>query len=415
MPKPRKPDDLFSAAPLPVARLNDAERLACLRLIRSENVGPVTFRALINQYGGAANALAALPELSRRAGRQKAIRIWPQAKAEAELAAADRAGLRSLFTIEPGYPSALAVVDAPPPVLYVKGDDAFLNRPAVAIVGARQASAAGVTLTRQMATQLGAAGLVIVSGLARGIDAAAHEAALATGTVAILAGGIDVIYPPEHDRLHARIAEMGCLVSEMPPGFVPRAAEFPRRNRIISGMALGVLVIEAARRSGSLITARMAGEQGREVMAVPGHPLDPRAEGTNDLIRNGATFVTSADDVISVLTPMMREPASEHSFYVDDELTQRYLDAPPVCVPTENIPAIRQMLSTAESVISNPDDETADSARSRVLKALGPAPVAIDGLARATGLSARVVQAALLELSLTGVIEHHGGQLVSLR
>ena len=392
--------DLFAAAPLPVARLNDAERLACLRLIRSENVGPVTFRALINQFGGAAKALEALPEIARRAGRQRPIRIWPARDAEAELAAARRHGMQALFTIEPGYPAALAAADVPPPMLYVKGDVALLNRPAVAIVGSRQASAAGVTLTRQIASGLGRGGFVVASGLARGIDAAAHEATLATGTIAVLAGGLDVIYPPEHECLHAEIASSGCLVSELPPGFVPRAKDFPRRNRIISGISLGVLVIEAARRSGSLTTARMAGEQGREVLAVPGHPLDPRAEGTNDLLRNGATFVTSAEDVVAALSPMLGAPGT---LTATDERAALVVERhqPPPTPP-------RVMADPLAGLAS--DDE-----RARVLAALGPAPVAVDALARATGLSARAVQAALLELTISGAVEHHGSQLVSRR
>jgi DNA processing protein len=222
---------------LPQAPLNAAQRLACLRLIRSDNVGPVTFRELINHFGGAEPALASLPELSRRGGRQ-AIRICPKADAEAELEAADRIGARPLFTIEPGYPPALAAVDVPPPLLYVLGDTGHLTRPIVAIVGARNASAAGQKLARAFATAIGSAGYAVASGLARGIDRAAHEASLATGTVAVLAGGLDIVYPPEHAELQQQIGERGCLVSENAPGFVPRAQDFPRRNRIISGIAL---------------------------------------------------------------------------------------------------------------------------------------------------------------------------------
>jgi DNA processing protein len=296
----------LTPAPLPQAPLDAAQRLACLRLIRSDNVGPVTFRELINHFGGAEPALAALPELSRRGGRQ-AIRICPREAAEAELEAAHRIGARPLFTIEPGYPPALAAVDAPPPLLYVKGDTAHLTRPIVAIVGARNASAAGQKLARMFAARIGSAGFVIASGLARGIDRAAHEAALEHGTIAVLAGGLDNVYPPEHAELQHRIGERGCLISENAPGFAPRAQDFPRRNRIISGVALGVLIVEAARRSGTLITARTAAEQGREVFAVPGHPLDPRAEGTNRLLKTGATIATEPEDVIATLLPMLRE------------------------------------------------------------------------------------------------------------
>lgn len=268
MPKP-DPSLPFTPAPLPVSPLDDGERLACLRLIRSAHVGPATFRELINHCGGARQALAALPALMRRAGRN-AVRICPEGEAEAELAAAHKAGARPVFTIEPGYPAALAAIDAPPPLLYVKGLSEILNRPALAIVGSRHASAAGLKLARQFARELSAAGLVIVSGLARGIDGAAHEASLEGGTVAVLAGGVDIVYPPEHAALQARIGESGCLLTEQPPGFVPRAKDFPRRNRLISGVSHGVLVIEAAHRSGTLVTARFAGEQGREVFAVPG-------------------------------------------------------------------------------------------------------------------------------------------------
>ena len=216
-------------APLPQATLDDGQRLACLRLARSDNVGPVTFRELINLYGGAAQALEALPELARRGGR-RAIRICSRDAADRELAAAHRCGARSVFTIEPGYPALLAHVDVPPPLLYVQGRIELLSQPSVAIVGSRNASAVGMKLTRSMARELGQSGYVVVSGLARGIDAAAHLAALETGTTAALAGGIDIVYPPEHADLQARMGVEGCLVTEMPPGFQPRAQDFPRRK-----------------------------------------------------------------------------------------------------------------------------------------------------------------------------------------
>ncbi len=211
--------------------LDDHQRLACLRLIRSENVGPATFRALINHFGGARAALEALPELSRRGGRRTAIRVCSEAEAEAELKAARRIGARPVFTIEPGYPAALAVVEQAPPLLYVKGDDRLLNRPSIAIVGSRSASAAGQQFARQLAAGLERAGYIIASGLALGIDTAAHHAALETGTIAVLAGGLDVIYPPQNADLHRAIGERGCLVSEMPPGFKPRGTDFPRREQ----------------------------------------------------------------------------------------------------------------------------------------------------------------------------------------
>ena len=284
-------------APLPQAPLDDRQRLACLRLIRSENIGPATFRDLVNHFGGAHAALEALPGLNAKAGRPHA-RICPASRAESELEAAARVGAQALFTIEPGYPPALAAVEPPPPLLYVQGQRDLLRRPMVAIVGSRNGSAAGQKLAGMLAADLGRAGFVVVSGLARGIDAAAHAAALSTGTIAVIAGGIGNVYPPENVDLQARIAAEGVVVSENPPGFVPRAQDFPRRNRLISGMSLGIVIVEAARRSGSLITARFAREQSREVFAVPGHPLDPRAEGTNGLIKQGEVTVVDRKSVV---------------------------------------------------------------------------------------------------------------------
>ena len=377
---------LFAAAPLPVAVLDDAQRLACLRLIRSDNVGPVTFRELINHYGGAEAALDALPDLARRGGNRARIRITPKADAERELERAARVGATPLFTIEPGYPPALAAIDAPPPLVYIKGEAALTSRPAVAIVGSREASAAGHKLTRLFAYSIAAAGYVIVSGLARGIDAIAHEASLASGTIAVVAGGVDIIYPPENAALHAAIAERGTILSEMPPGFQPRAKDFPRRNRLIAGLSLGVVVMEAAKRSGTLVTARLAGEIGREVFAVPGHPLDPRAEGTNLLLKRGATIATTPDDVIEALMP------------ISGLAPQAFAEPPAVfAAPTPPLP------------LPQPDDDD----RSRVLEALGPAPCDLDALARATGLSPRALGVVLMELDLAGRIVRHGSQLVS--
>lgn len=389
MPEASKAN-FFTPAPLPQAPLDDAQRLACLRLIRSEQVGPATFRELINHFGGAEAALAALPELAHRGGRRRPIRLCPRDVAEAEIASAAKVGARPLFTIEPGYPALLAVVDVPPPMLYAKGRIELLARPSLAIVGSRNASAAGQRIARQLAASLGESGLVIVSGLARGIDAVAHEASLTTGTVAVLAGGIDIVYPPEHETLQARIANDGCLLSEQPPGFGPRAQDFPRRNRIISGISLGVVIVEAARRSGSLITARQAGEQGREVMAVPGHPLDPRAEGTNQLLKDGATLITSPADVLTALGSLF-----------DGRMS----------------PAVASRPESADQAASmaKPAPLVDDAVRRRVVDALGPAPVSVDELTRATGLDIRSVKIALLELSLAGRIEQHGFQLVSLK
>jgi DNA processing protein len=408
------------AAPLPVAELGDAERLACLRLIRTENVGPVAFRELINQCGGAEQALAALPDLSRRGGRRQPVKIHPRGEAEAELAAARALGVQALFTIEPGYPAALVHAGVPPPLIYVKGRVELLAQAMVAIVGSRNASAAGREMARQLAIGLSAGGLVVVSGLARGIDGAAHEAALAAkgGTVAVMAGGIDHIYPPEHASLHARIGAEGCIVSEQAPGFRARGNDFPRRNRIISGLSMGVVIVEAATRSGSLITARMAAEQGREVFAVPGHPLDPRAEGTNKLLKGGATIATSAADILEALAPQLgrdahglgerAEPRSPASDGDDDE---REMAA---AVDMYAVPGASRSDAIGLDVggsISGPPE----AMQAAVLAALGPAPLSIDALARATGLPMRALQGALLELTLAARIERHGAQLVSLR
>ena len=387
--KRSEPHAPVTPAPLPQAALNDRQRLACLRLIRSDNVGPVSFRELINHCGGAEQALEALPDLAKRGGRS--IKICTKAAAESELERAAKAGATPVFTIEPGYPALMAVVESPPPMLYLKGRHDLMARAAIAIVGSRGASAAGQAMARQFATKLGLAGFAIVSGLARGIDGVAHEASLATGTIAVVAGGIDVLYPPEHADLRDRIASQGCLVSEQPPGYVARAQDFPRRNRIISGMAHGVVVVEAARRSGTLSTANWARDQNREVFAIPGHPMDPRAEGTNDLLKKGATLVTAPGDVIDALAPQLAGIAGFAEARFDLEGLAASIRAAPVP------PA------------SGPDDND----RAHVLDALGPAPVSIDEIARATGIPVRLVQVAVMELGLAGRIERHGQQLVS--
>ena len=366
-------------------RLNDRQRLSWLRLIRSENIGPATFRALVNQFGGAEAALTALPALSRRGGFGKVIRLCPEAEAEAELQAADRIGAMLVAIGETGYPPALAHVDAPPPLLFVKGKLDLAGYPTVAIVGARNGSAIGQKFTRQIATDLSLEGFVIASGLARGIDTAAHRAALEHGTIAVLAGGIDIVYPPENAELQEAIGERGLLVSERSPGFSPRGQDFPRRNRLISGISLGVVVIEAAERSGSLITARFAGEQGREVFAVPGNPLDPRSAGTNNLLRQGATLVTNARDVVETLAPIMGRPIEPPQIEFADEPGA-----------TEPLPDI------------------GESERELLLSALSPSPVDIDELIRTTGIETRKAHIVLLELDLAGKLQRHGQQLVSL-
>lgn len=373
------------ASGLPRA-LSDRQRLAWLRLIRSENVGPATFRALVNQFGGAEAALEALPMLSRRGGHA-AIHICSEPEAEAELAAANRAGAVLAALGERGYPPALAEVDAPPPLIFVKGRLEVAEAPIVALVGARNGSAIGQKFTRQLATELGLEGFVIASGLARGIDTAAHMASLERGTIAVLAGGIDIVYPPENVELHHRIGERGLLLTERSPGFQPRGKDFPRRNRLISGVSLGVVVVEAAERSGSLITARFAGEQGREVFAVPGSPLDPRSAGANNLIRQGATLITRASDVVEALAPILGRPQR----LFGSELASADDDTPPSPLP-----------------------EIGQGERERIVGALGPSPVDIDELIRVTGVSVRKVHIVLLELDLAGRLQRHGQQLVSL-
>ena len=368
-------------------RLTDAQRVAWLRLIRSENVGPATFRSLINHFGSAQAALEGLPELSRRGGRT-GLKVASAAEAEEEIAAAERLGARFVGMGEPDYPPWLRHADAPPPLLALRGDAAVLVRPSVALVGARNASVAGRKMAAILARDLGRAGFVIVSGFARGIDAAAHEAALSAGTVAVFAGGVDVLYPREHERLlESVLAANGAVVSEMPIGWEPRARDFPRRNRVIAGMTLGTIVVEAAERSGSLITARLALEQNREVMAVPGSPLDPRAAGANRLIKQGARLVTEAADAIDAVSPMLG----------------RDISIPP------QIAALRAPATGDDS------QEPAEDERARVVEALGPTPVAVDDIVRFTGVSARTVSVILLELDLAGRIERHPGNRVSLR
>jgi DNA processing protein len=367
-------------------RLTEEQRLDWLRLIRSDNIGPRTFRDLINTCGGAHAALAALPRLARRGGAAGPGRICSREEAEAEIKAARTQGIEFVALGEPGYPARLQTIDDPPPLLAARGRRVILNQPLVAIVGSRNASAAGMKFAERLARDLGAAGFGIVSGLARGIDAAAHRASLAGGTIAVLAGGHERIYPPDHvDLLHAILAS-GAAVSEMPLAWEPRAHDFPRRNRLISGLSLGVVIVEAARRSGSLITARLAGEQGREVFAVPGSPLDPRAEGTNKLLKQGATLVTEAADVIAVLEPILG----------------RGFDLP--------APELEQGSAREDPF----DKEPGDQERNRIIALLGPTPVALDDLVRLSGISPAIVRTVLLELEIAGRLERHGGALVSL-
>jgi DNA processing protein len=392
-------------------RLTDEQRLDWLRLIRSERVGPRTFRTLINRFGGASAALDALPDLARRSGRPQ-LKVASRAEAEREMAAATRLGVRFLAMGEPDYPRTLQAVDTAPPLIAVRGAPEALSRPCVAIVGSRNASAAGLTITERLARQLGEAGFVVVSGLARGIDTRAHRTSLATGTVAVLAGGHDRIYPAENEALLLSIVEQGgAVVAEMPLGWEPRGRDFPRRNRIVSGLSYGVVVVEAARRSGSLITARFALEQGREVFAVPGSPLDPRAEGTNDLIRAGANLCASGEHVTSVLEPLIAAGPGTGTVIEEarpvDETEELWdeLDLPDIARAPVGV------VNRKSGFSEGPD---APETSERLLGLLGPSPVAVDDLVRQSGLSIRVVQTTLLELELAGRLERHGGNAVSL-
>ncbi len=363
--------------------MSDAKRIAWLRLARSEGVGPVTFARLIETYRDPARALAAIPDLARKGGRRTPLRLFPADDAMRELEAAAALGARFLIWDDADFPALLRAVEPAPPLIYVLGDPALLARRAIAVVGARNASAGGRKLAEDIAAGLGAAGVTVVSGLARGIDTAAHIGAIATGTAAVLAGGVDNVYPPENARLHARIAAEGAIVSEMPPGTTPQAAHFPRRNRIISGLALGTVVVEAAIGSGSLITARQALDQNREVFAVPGSPIDPRTRGCNDLIRQGATLTESADDVLQALKALQASP----------RFALREPPPPPPAPPPES---------------------DSDAARPVVLDLLGPTPVNQDDLIRRSGLPAPLVLSILLELELAGRLHRSPGQAVAL-
>lgn len=367
--------------------LNDRQRISWLRLIRSDNVGPATFRDLINHFGTAETALAMLPELSRRGGSTRAIRIATEAEAEQELETAARFGARFLGIGEPDYPAALRQIDGAPPLLAVKGDLSAASLPAVGVVGSRNASISGAKFAALMARDIGRAGYAIISGLARGIDTAAHRASLETGTIAAMAGGLDRPYPPENIDLLREIWDgRGLAISEMPFGWEARARDFPRRNRLIAGVALGVVVVEAAARSGSLITARLAGDFGRLVFAVPGSPLDPRCEGTNGLLKDGATVTTRPDDVLQALAPLT----------AIDLFSGREADEPG---------------GSEDHGMAPPPS---DNDRARITDALGPTPVEIDDIVRHTGLAPSAVYLVLLELDIAGRLHRHPGGLVSI-
>ena len=357
----------------------EASAAARLRLIRTPGVGPVTYRQLVARFGSVEAAIEMLPALARRGGGD-APRL-PDGRAIArEMAAVARLGAGYWFVDDDDYPPLLAELENAPPALIVRGERALTGRTVIAMVGARNASAAACRFARGLAAELGQAGAVIVSGLARGVDTAAHRASLATGTIGVIASGIDIAFPPENAELQEEVARLGLLIAEQPPGAEPLARHFPSRNRIIAGLALGTVVVEAAPRSGSLITARIAAEAGREVMAVPGSPLDPRAQGCNLLIREGATLVQSAADILEAVRPI--DPRAVRS-------PSRPFDPGPAADPT-------------------------DAERRAVAGLLGPVPVAVDELVRQSGLATGIVQTLLLELELAGRLERHAGGRVCL-
>ncbi len=396
-------------------RLTDAQRFDWLRLIRSENVGPRTFRALINHAGGAGAALEALPELARRGGARRNIRIATAEEVERELTLARQLGVRFVALGEPEYPPALRASDeAPPPILALRGAEEALQQPAIAIVGSRNASAAGLTMADRLARGLGQAGYVVVSGLARGIDLRAHVASLETGTIGVLAGGHARIYPPEAVPIAPRIAEHGAILSEMPIEWEPRGRDFPRRNRIVSGLSLGVIVVEAARGSGSLITAKFGLEQNREVFAVPGSPLDPRAEGANDLLRDGARLCARVDDVLAVLDPVrVQDPFAMFREDAPDASEPLWGELPLLGVDPEAAPRAKPAQAFDEATAA-PFAPSEDQAIAEVERLLGPAPITLDDLAEVSGLPLRQIRMAVTMLALAGRIEHSGGDRVAL-
>ncbi len=357
--------------------------VARLRLIRTPSIGPVTYRQLIARFGSAEAAIEALPMLAKRGGGH-APKVASASDAQREIAAVAKFGARHLFLDDADYPMLLAQLENAPVALTLRGDASLLHRPGIAMVGARNASAAACRFARQLALELANEGAAVISGLARGIDTASHVGALGVegsgGTIGVIAGGIDVAYPPENADLQERIAGEGLLIAEMPPGTQPHARHFPYRNRIIAGLALGTVVVEAVLKSGSLITARLAGEAGREVMAVPGSPLDPRTQGCNQLIRDGATLVQSAADILEQIRP---------------------IDARAVRSPVDRFSGL-------------PPEDADDDARTAITDLLGPVPVAVDELIRQSRVDPAIVYMVLLELELAGRLERHAGGRVSL-
>lgn len=361
------------------------ERRARLALIRSENVGPVTFHDLLKYYGSAKAAYDALPDLAQRGGRKRPIKRASKRDVDTEWARIEKLGATLTFFDEPDFPSLLAQAEPTPPLIITKGDLSLLSRNCVAMVGARNASVAGRRMAAELAAGLGKNNITVVSGLARGIDTACHQASLDTGTCAVIAGGIDNYYPPENQALQDAIIERGVLVSEMPPGTKPQGRHFPRRNRLISGIAAGVVVVEAALRSGSLITARYALEQNRDVMAVPGSPLDPRAKGNNDLLRQGAVFIETVDDILAAL-PTLNALKEQH-------LTQHFREEPSV---------------------TNHNTDPTNAERTAILQCLGPVPIHRDEIVQHTGLPLSIISIVLIELELSGHLYREAGGGIAL-
>lgn len=401
MGKARQAELFQTVLPGAYHELGEAQRVDWLRLSRTPRIGPVTFRDLLNHFGSAGQAIEAL-----EAGRfgQRRFQVVAVDEARFELEQVRKFGAQIVALGEAGYPRWLQAVDNAPPLLYVKGELGLAQRPAVAVVGSRNASATGMKFAGRLAQELGEAGLLVASGLARGIDAAVHQGAVASGTAAVLGGGLDHIYPRQNEALYHQIATEGLLISERPLGFYAKGPDFPRRNRLISGLSLGTVVVEAALRSGSLSTARYAGEQGRDVLAVPGHPLDPRAAGTNRLLKQGAGLVTSAADVLELIGHQISLAENESSTAKSNGFDES--DAPCPAPEADGMPATEER-DTAER-------DTA-ALRAELMNVLGPVPIERDSLTRLLKCSARQLQILLLELDLEGVIDHHGGQQVSLK
>lgn len=381
---------MLAKARLTPQTLSPQERHAWLRLIRTENVGPITFYRLIERYGSASRAIEVLPGLSRRGGRASELKPPAVSDIDREFETMEKLGGRFVYAADSLYPLSLAAIEDAPPVLAVLGNPDLLNRAAIGIVGARNASLNGRRFAEKIAKELGQAGQVVASGLARGIDTSAHEGSLETGTIAVVAGGADVVYPQENTDLYRRIKDRGAIVSECPPGMEPQARHFPRRNRIISGLSAGVIVVEATLKSGSLITARMAGEQGRDVFAVPGHPMDPRAQGPNKLIQDGAVLVQSAMDVLQSLQTFSGRTKALH----------------------ENMPPLPHG-DPFQPPLSG-DDQALEKAREMILENLSPVPVGVDELIRACQLTISMAQTVLLELELAGRLQRLPGNRVAL-